>query len=86
MHSEQRRARLVCSQKRSGYSRIQDSHTAHTATANASKERAYTLPMNSMGVNIIRWSQLKIRQVVQHRVRIISRKGHQTSTQIKSHT
>ena len=39
-----------------------------------------------IGVNIIKWSQLKIRQVVQHRFFKIKRKGHQIKTQIKSQT
>ena len=46
----------------------------------------FRLTMKIRGENIIRWSQLKIRQVVQHRLPMVSRKGHHTNTQIRSHT
>lgn len=43
--------------------------------------------MNSIGVNIIKYPQLKMRQLTQHLFFIIKDwKGHQITTQIRSHT
>ena len=42
--------------------------------------------MKISGENIMRWSQLKMRQVVQQWFFMMSRKGHQMSTQMRSQT
>ena len=47
-------------------------------------ESEYTPATKIIGENIIKWSQLKIRQVVQHLFFMITRKGHQIKTQIRS--
>ena len=86
VHSEHCNTALEWSQKRSGYIITHSSQTSHAAADITTNETAKKPPIKINGENIIRWSQLKIRQVVQHRFFIIRRKGHQINTQIKSQT
>ena len=86
VHSEQRSAILLFSQNLSGYTNTHISQTSHTTRANITSDHEKKLFNDTIGRNIIKWSQLKILQVVQHLLCIMILNGHQMRTHIKSHT
>ena len=86
MHSEHLRAEFEPSQNLSGYKNTHISQKKSTTSDKEKRLRAKNPPIKTIGENIIKWSQLKMRQVVQHLFPIIRRNGHQIRTQIRSNT